>query len=74
VADIAARYVAVEALRITIARWQSRATAYGDVRADENAEVANRGDRQHINDADLYRCGWYLVLTTAQRASQDLGF
>ena len=28
----------------------------------------------HINGADPYWCGWYLVLTTARRAPQDLGF
>jgi len=30
---------------------------HGDVRVDVNAEVADRGDRQHINGADPYRCG-----------------
>ena len=46
---------------------------HGDVRVNViNAEVADRGDRQHITGADPYRCGWYLVLTTARRAPQDL--
>ena len=43
VADIAARYVAVEALRSTIARWQSRATA---CRRPSRCKRRGRGPRR----------------------------